>query len=156
MPDLEQIISNHSFLEDLHPKFLPFWVEAASLVRVEAGHAIFHQGQEADAFYLIERGAVALETRVAGRGIVKIQALRGDDALGWSWLFPPYLWHFSARALVDTDMVSFKATTLRSRARTHPDFGYDLVMRVSGVMLQRLQATRLRLLESGAKTDHGA
>ena len=147
MSPIEKIIYEHPFLEEMDPKFLPHWVEAASLVRADAQQPIFHQGQEADAFYLIEKGRVALESRVAGRRVVKIQAVRGGDALGWSWLFPPYLWHFSARALTETEMVSLNARTLRQCARAHPDFGYDLAMRVAGVMLQRLQATRLKLLE---------
>ena len=28
-----------------------------------------------------------------------IETLEAGEVVGWSWLFPPYRWHFDARAL---------------------------------------------------------
>ena len=78
-----------------------------------------------------------------GKGIIIIQTIDAGGALGWSWLFPPHRWHFDARSHQITDALVFPAETLRSYAERDHDFGYELTTRVSQVMLQRLQATRL-------------
>ena len=75
-----------------------------------------------------------------------IQTLEGGEALGWSWLFPPFVWHFGARAIKPTDVVAFDAAVLRDKANEDHEFGYEFAMCVGGIMLQRLQATRLHLL----------
>ena len=101
-------------------------------------------------FYLIERGRVALETPfIPGKGVIIVETLDAGEVLGWSWLFPPYIWHFGAIALEPTDVVVFDADFLRNKASEDHEFGYQLAMRVGSLMLQRLQATRLQLLDYG-------
>ena len=95
-----------------------------------------------------QHGKVALEAAyVSGEGFITIRTLGAGDALGWSGLFPPHQWHFSARAVEPTEAVVFKANALRNKAKETPAFGYDLALRVGGMILQQLQATRTRLLD---------
>ena len=75
-----------------------------------------------------------------------LETIGAGEALGWSWLFPPYRWHFSARSHGVTDAVAFDARVLRQFAEANHGFGYELAMRVGQVMLQRLQATREQLV----------
>ena len=96
---------------------------------------------------LIDKGAVTLESFVPGRGETTVQTIGAGDALGWSWLFPPYLWHFSARAVEPVELVAFGAQCLRQQAKEDPVFGFELVTRVANVLLQRLQSTRKKLLD---------
>ena len=84
---------------------------------------------------------------VRGKGIVTIQTVDAGEAFGWSWLFPPYRWHFDASAHQVTDALVFPAQTLRTCAEKDHDFGYELVTRVARVILQRLQATRQKLVD---------
>ena len=78
-----------------------------------------------------------------------IQTLAAGEALGWSWLFPPFEWHFGARAVEPAEVVAFEAAILRDRANEDHEFGYELAMRVGKVIFERLQATRLQLLDCG-------
>jgi hypothetical protein len=87
-----------------------------------------------------------LETFVPGKNAVTIQTLGPGEALGWSWLFPPYRWHFSARSGAFTEAIALQARALREYAEENHDFGYELAKRVGQVILDRLQATRLRLV----------
>jgi CRP-like cAMP-binding protein len=75
-----------------------------------------------------------------------VQELGDGDVLGWSWLFPPYVWHFQARALEPTEAVMIDGGHLLTAAERDPKFGYNLMKRVSRVVIQRLQATRKQLL----------
>jgi CRP-like cAMP-binding protein len=80
------------------------------------------------------------------KGMTPIQEIGAGEALGWSWLFPPYFWHFNARALEPTDAIFLYATPLRDECESDHELGYELVKRMAEVMLRRLQATRRQLL----------
>ncbi len=122
------------------------------LSHFEAGELIFREGDPANRFYLIQEGKVALESEKTGQRPVLIQTLGVGEVLGWSWLFPPYYWHFNARALEPTKAIFFYGTRLREQSEEDPVLGYELLKRMSHVVIQRLQATRQQLLKMGAKS----
>jgi len=147
MDSLENLVTNHPFLEGLNPHFYHFFTECATLRHINSGEAIFREGNKADKFYLIQSGKVALETFVPGRGMVTIQTLDAGEALGWSWLFPPRQWHFSASAVGPTELIEFDAETLRDKTEENRDFKCDLITRVAQILLARLQGTRMQLID---------
>ena len=126
------------------------WLQLDSLAAVAAcaefpaGETIFREGEEANRFYLLLSGRVMLEAAAAERQ-VQIQVLAAGEVLGWSWLFPPYRWHFSARALKPVRAYFFHGPMLRERFEGDPALGYAVMQRISALMLERLEATRLRL-----------
>jgi CRP/FNR family cyclic AMP-dependent transcriptional regulator len=99
---------------------------------------------------LVLTGQVALEAAVEPNGANRelIQTINAGDVIGWSWLFPPYEWNFAARAVEPTSAIIFFAANLRKQCDTDPKLGYELMTRVAKVVITRLQATRLQLLES--------
>lgn len=113
----------------------------------EAGDYLFREGDQADTFYLLRHGRVQLEIFAPGRGAVTIQTVDEGDVVGWSWLFPPFRWHFDARALDSVRAVAFDGACLRDKCDDDHSLGYELLRRFSPVMLARLQATRLQLLD---------
>ena len=108
---------------------------------------LFRDGDEANTFYVLRHGAVALETFVPARGPVTIETLETGEVLGWSWLFPPYRWHFDARALSLVRATAFDGACLRGKCEADPALGYELMSRFAQVAIERLQWTRLRLLD---------
>jgi CRP/FNR family cyclic AMP-dependent transcriptional regulator len=147
MQDLESILAEHRFLKGLAPSHLKELVSCASNVRFDAGQYIFHQGEEANTFYAVRQGKVALEIFVPGRGGVVIQDVGEGDILGWSWLIPPHRWRFDARAAELTRALAFDGVCLRRKCEEDHDFGYELLRRFSEVITQRLEATRLQILD---------
>jgi CRP-like cAMP-binding protein len=147
MQDLESILAEHRFLKGLAPSQLQELVSCASNVRFDAGQYIFHQGEEANTFFAIRQGKVALEIFVPGRGGVTIQDVGEGDILGWSWLIPPHRWRFDARAVELTRALAFDGVCLRRKCEEDHDFGYELLRRFSEVITQRLEATRLQILD---------
>ena len=144
---LTNLIKSHPFLAGLDPEFYEFFHDCATVRRFASQQQIFHEGGEADHFYLILSGEVALETFVPGCGTVTIQRLGAKDALGWSWLFPPHQWHFTATTLAPTEVISFDAEALRAKAAENRDFRDELLTRVAKTLLQRLQGTRMQLID---------
>jgi CRP/FNR family cyclic AMP-dependent transcriptional regulator len=147
MQTLEPILAAHPFFQDLPLHHLQLIVGCASNVRFEAGQFIFREGEEADSFYLIRHGRVALEIMVPERGPLTIQTLEEGDVLGWSWLFPPHRWHFDARTTTLTRAIALDGKCLRTKCEDDHDLGYELVKRFARVIMERLQATRLQLLD---------
>jgi CRP-like cAMP-binding protein len=108
------------------------------------GTLLFTENEAADFFYCILGGKVAIEA-VSGGKTLQIQVLEAGDVLGWSWMFPPHQWHFSARAIEPVTLFFFDGKNLRERCEDDPALGYALMKRLTAVVLDRLQATRHRL-----------
>ena len=65
-------------------------------------------------------------------------------------LFEPYRWHFDAWADEPTRALYFHASLLREQCEQDSKLGYELMKRISRVVIHRLQATRLKLLNAYA------
>jgi CRP-like cAMP-binding protein len=116
-------------------------------VRFDGGQYLFHEGEEAEKFFLIRHGRIALEVFTPDRGPITIQTLEPGDILGWSWLVPPYQWRFDAKAIELVRAIALDGKCLRTKCETDHDLGYDLLKRFAHVIEQRLEATRLQLLD---------
>lgn len=141
----EAVLEEHAFFKTLDPRLLEEMAEFASQAHFDAGQLVFRENDHADRFFAIESGRVAVELSVPGRESVAIQVLHKDDVLGWSWLFPPYRWKFDARVLEPTRAIAFDATRLRDRCEENHELGYEVMKRMTQVVLQRLNAERKKI-----------
>jgi CRP-like cAMP-binding protein len=141
------LISAHPFLDGLQPRWLEQLSHRARRSVRHPGHRLFQEGAAADRFWLIRDGWIALDLHVPGRGDVVVEALGPDAVVGWSWLFPPYRWHFGAVVTQETLTIEFDGPRVRQLCDQEPALGYELSLRFMAVMLDRLQATRVRLLD---------
>ncbi|MEO7677492.1 MAG: Crp/Fnr family transcriptional regulator [Verrucomicrobiota bacterium] len=146
--DLLSLITMHTFLKSLAKPHLEVLAASAMLKEFARDELIFREGDPANRFYLIESGSVALETSKKEKTPALIEMIGKGDVLGWSWLFPPYYWHFDARAAETTTAIFFYGIRLREQCEQDHDLGYELMKRMSSVMIHRLQATRRKLLET--------
>jgi CRP-like cAMP-binding protein len=147
METLERILVQHPFFKDLSTEYLQLVTGCASNVRFEQDQSIFREGEEANKFYLIREGRVALQLFSPAHGHITIETLGEGDILGWSWLIPPYNWHFDAKALDLTRAIALDGKCLRRKCEDDHNLGYDLLKRFSHIMEQRLESTRLQLLD---------
>jgi CRP-like cAMP-binding protein len=134
-------------LAGLSPAHRDLVTRAAVPVRLGPGDRLFREGTPAEGCWLIHDGCVALDLTVPGRGQVVIQTLGAGDVLGWSWLIPPYEWHFGAVATRETSAAKLDTGQLRRLADADPHFGYALTLTLFQACAQRLQATRARILD---------
>ena len=150
---IRTLIEQQPFFMGFSEHHLALFADSAREMRFEAGQAILEEGSPANRFYLILEGKVVLGAELEDRGIVPVQTLGPGDNLGWSWLFPPYHIHLSARALSSTRTIFFYGTRLREEAEQDHEFGYQLMKRISDAVIQRLRATQQRLVECVADRD---
>jgi CRP/FNR family cyclic AMP-dependent transcriptional regulator len=143
----------HPFLVGLNPHQLALLSDCAMATQFKAGETILREGEFANRFYLIESGKVQLES-AAGPNTTPlvIETLGPGDLLGWSWMFPPHAWHFTARAVEPTNAIFFYGTILREYCERDHSLGYELLKRMSAVLMKRLQSARAKML---AVQTHG-
>lgn len=147
MRTLAALLATHPFFQSLEARHVDLLAGCAMNVRFQANHYLFHEGEQAAHFYLIREGKVALETVVVPQRTVTIETIEAGEVLGWSWLFPPYRWHFTARTIGPIRALQFDGICLREKAELDHDLGYELMKRMAYILIQRLQATRLQLLD---------
>jgi len=144
---LEDVLADVPLLEGLGKDELALLAGCARNVHFAPEARLFREGEAADSFYVVRHGSVALEAFVPARGPVVIETIEAGEVLGWSWLFPPYRWHFDARALSTVRATAFDAVCLRQKCEDDPVLGYRLMGLFAQVLIERLQWTRLRLLD---------
>jgi CRP/FNR family cyclic AMP-dependent transcriptional regulator len=148
-PDILHRLEQHPFLDGMERHHLELLAESAMPVQFEKGQLIFKAGEPANGFYLIESGSVALQGSVSEHGPITADIVRAGEPLGWSWLFPPYLWHFDARALEPIRSICFSGIALRQHRDEDLALSHELFRRMSEVMVRRLQHARAELVKSG-------
>ncbi|GGV40845.1 hypothetical protein GCM10010182_76840 [Actinomadura cremea] len=119
----------------------------ARTLAVPDGHRFFEEGDTAEWFWLVRSGMVALDLQVPGRGAVVVETLPAGSIVGWSWLFPPHRWRFGAVAVEPVTAYRFEGRRVRELCADDPALGYDLTLLFGAVMLDRLEATRVRVLD---------
>ena len=144
---------SHPFLEGLSPEYLSILAECAMPTDFKPEQIIFREGEMANRFYLILAGHVVLEADAKGSRSVPVDLITAGDVLGWSWLFPPYTWNFTARAVDSVRAIFFYGTWLRERCTDDRPFGCELIRRMAAVAIRRLQAARQQLVHLAREPD---
>jgi CRP-like cAMP-binding protein len=147
MKTVESLLKNHPFFRAIAPDLLATITEGAVRVHYDEGQVIYRQGDLADTFLIVLDGRVTVEIFAAPRGSLIIHTAGPGDVVGWSWLFEPYRRRFDARAIESVNAVALGGPFLRQKAETDHRLGYELLKRVSQIVVERLQETRLQLID---------
>ncbi len=144
---IQDYVSKHDFFSGLSAGDLGVLVELAGESSFPSGKVLFHQGERANDFYLVKSGSISVEIPAISGPTLQMQSLGAGDLLGWSWLIPPYRWHFQARLEEDSEIIVFDGATLRDRCEEDTRFGYELLKRFTGLMSERLDAARRTVMD---------
>jgi CRP/FNR family cyclic AMP-dependent transcriptional regulator len=147
MKALEDLIIELPFFRGLGAEHIKSLAGCARDIRFEAGETIFREGEEANHFYVIRQGRVALNIQGAHRGPITIQTVEDGEVLGWSWLIPPYKWRFTARVVVTTQAIVLDGRCLRGECEQDYHLGYEVYKRFAHLFSERLDHTIIQLLD---------
>jgi CRP-like cAMP-binding protein len=139
-------LKSSGFLSGVDAAEREILVKIARREQFKTGQSILRQGEKADGFYVIEKGRVSLDYALPHQRHIEIQQLGPGEVLGWSWLSEPYQWKFGATALDDVTADFFPSADVRAQCARHPNLGYILMERIALALMERLQATRHKLL----------
>jgi len=147
--DILQRLARHPFTKGMERHHLEVLAQSAMPAHFEKDRILFKVGEPANGFYLLESGSVALQGRVSEGDPVTTDIVHAGEALGWSWLFPPYLWHFDARALEPCSAISLSGIALRQHRDEDLTLSHELFHRMCEVMVRRLHHAHTKLVEHG-------
>ncbi|MFD1663018.1 cyclic nucleotide-binding domain-containing protein [Streptomyces caeni] len=134
-------------LAALPPEHRARLMDLAREVRFPCSARLFEEGGEADRFWILRTGTVALDIQVPGRGRAVVETVDAGGLIGWSWLCPPHQWHLGAETRTPVTAWEFEAAAVRVLSAAHPEFGLALATLVAETIGHRLRATRTRLLD---------
>jgi CRP/FNR family cyclic AMP-dependent transcriptional regulator len=143
----KSILKEHPFFKSFPEEHLITLAGCASNMRLREGEYLFRNGDPADNFYIVREGRVSINLATVDRGEIIVETLGEDEVIGWSWLFPPYIWHYDAHVVNETRLIGLDGRCLRSKCEADPAMGYALMKQFSGMMVERLKATQLQLLD---------
>jgi len=148
METIQAVLTAHPFFADFPPHHVELVAGCARNVHFDTGRFIFHEGEDAHRFYVIREGKIGLHIASERRGPLTLLTLGPGEIVGWSWMFPPYRWKFSAKALEPTRAFAIDGMCLRGKAENDHDLAYELLKRFARVSGSRLETMRLQLVSA--------
>jgi CRP-like cAMP-binding protein len=139
-------LKKHPFVAEFREAHVELLASLAKEVRFDAGHVIFHEGDAYSVFYLLVDGMVGLELEAPDH-VLRVQTLYAGDELDWSAVLPHAGKHFQARALLPVKALAFEGEQLLASFKRDPEFGLAFMLRLMGVVSERLRATRVQLID---------
>ena len=147
MKTIKDLLGEHHFFEGLDASAIETIAGCGTNVVFKRGDLIAREGQPADYFYVIRKGRVAIDIAAPAHGQITIQTLAANDVLGFSWIVSPHQWRFDCQAVLESHAVKLDGKCLRGKCDADCVLGYALLNRFSAVLAQRLEMTRLQLLD---------
>jgi len=144
-------LQNAPFFALFAAEHLAELARAAEAVQYEPGQRVFTEGEPATRLLVLAGGAVQLSVEVhshaGGADAESLQTIsRPGHVVGWSVMVEPYVYRATATAREKTRLVAWDRKFLHQYAHRSPDFGVSLMRAVLGVLGDRLQALRVRLV----------
>ncbi len=151
---IPEALRMHPFLEGIGDSNLQKLATLAEEVRFAKDQLIFREGDVSNLFYLLLEGTVSLEVMAHGRTI-RIATLGEGDEIGWSSVIAPGRKHFQVRSLTNGRAYALEGPELLAACDQDCRFGYELMRRVLSLVADRLQATRMQLVDLYAAKPGG-
>jgi CRP-like cAMP-binding protein len=131
--DLKQIVMLGYLNDEMIDQLTPI----SESKNYPAGDIVFHQGDEAERFYMVRQGKVLLEQRIESHITVSLSAIRPGYSFGWSAMLDDEVYSTDALCDEDSRLLSFKAQDLKALFETNHSLGYIMSQRLLRVIKKR-------------------
>jgi len=147
MKSIGDLLSEQPFFAGLPGPMLELIAGCGVNVHFDEDERVIAENAPADLFFVLRTGKVAIEVDTPRQGPQTIETIGSGQLLGVSWLVPPYRWTFGARAIDSTSAIAIDAACLRGKCDDDSELGYEMLKRFAVLVRDRLQSTRLQLLD---------
>lgn len=147
MKTIADELKQHHFFDGLDEENLNFIAACGKHEHFKTGARLAQEGDPADQFFILRKGVVTIDIHAPAGGVRTLVTLHEGDVVGWSWLFPPYRWQFDVVARGEVSVTSLDGRCLREKCENDTGLGFELMRRFARVMIDRLLAARLQLLD---------
>jgi CRP/FNR family cyclic AMP-dependent transcriptional regulator len=145
--NIKNILEDNLFFKEFNQEEIEILVKHSVFSSFNEGEFLLGRHQEAKYFYFIINGSVSLQVFSHEHGILELDNIQDGEILGWSWLVPPFAFHYDALALERTNAVYFDAVAIKNEMQKNHDFGFKMYSLFTPIIIERLQASRKNILE---------
>lgn len=145
-------LRGNAFFSDLSDADVRTFADAGNTVEYEPRDLLLRYQQPADTFWVLAEGKVTLLNHVPGSRVRPIETIAAPDVVGWSWLVPPYRWHFDVKAQTYVQAIAMNAETLRQQIAQNASLASRIYPHFMQILVDRLQASRLQGMDIYANT----
>ena len=145
---LERVVGTHPFARGLPPAYHRVLAACGAIRDIAAGQYLWRQGDRNVEAYLVLEGELALEITVPHEGTLSIETVGAGDVAGCPALFHSARWGFDGRAVTALRTVVLNSRSLRAAIECDHELGYQLLERCTHSLVQRLNASRVKLVEA--------
>ena len=142
-----QTLLEHPFFKGMKEEDIRTIADCGEDANFEEGQIIFRQNEVAVRFFVLLEGTVSLEIQAGEQAPHVIQTRGPGDVFGWSWILPGEEWKFNARVIDPVKAIVIHTPCLYGKIENDSALGYELLRRFAGIMVDRLQATRMQLMD---------
>ena len=112
-------------------------ISITDVLKFEDQEIIFRQGDIADRFYMVKRGKVLLEQRLAEKISVSVGSIKPGFAFGWSTMIEEGYYTTDAVCAEPCEIFSMKGDKIRALCDKDPYMGYLLSRRLLVILKKR-------------------
>lgn len=144
--DVDITLRRQPLMREFTPSQFDQLMRIAERVEFEPNEVVHREGDESDRLFVVIRGHVAIE--LAGQHeVLRVETVGPGGEFGWSSMLQGAGRYFQSRALDGVQALAFEASDLRQMCEEDPKFGFALMSRLLAVVAERLQATRLQIVD---------
>lgn len=144
---LAYFLSTVAVFADLNKKDLQFIESLVHVRRYSSGETVFSEGDIGSGMYIVRSGRVMITMRDMHLEEQELAQLGPRDFFGETTLTAPRPRSASARAVGNTELVGLFRADLLDAVHKHPATSSRILLGLSRVLSERLQAAALQLRE---------
>ena len=112
-------------------------ISITDFLKFEDQETVFRQGDIANRFYMVKRGKVLLEQRIAEKVTVSVGSIKPGFAFGWSTMIEEGYYTTDAVCAEPCEIFSMRGNKLRALCEKDPYMGYLLSLRLLVILKKR-------------------
>lgn len=131
--DLKEIVIMTHLREDMIERL----ISIVDVFTYNNREIIFREGDIADRFYMVKRGKVLLEQRMAENITVSVGSIKPGFSFGWSTMVEDSYYTTDAICAEPCEIFSFKGDKIRAVCEKDPHLGFLLTQRLLVMIKKR-------------------
>ena len=142
--DLKSIVILSFLSEPMMEKVLPI----VDVLKFDAKEAIFHEGDLAARFFMLQHGKVLLEKRIADKITISVGSVKAGFSFGWSAMLDADAFTSDAICAEPCQVLSVRREKIRQVMDSDPEIGYILSQRLLNILKKRFDLRTLQFLRA--------
>lgn len=145
--NLEDLRATSDLLARLDDEHFELFQELSTERDLAYDDRLFRENDEADEFFIVTNGIMALEMTRPALPPATVQTLGAGELLGLSWRIEPHRWMWTARAMTPVHLAAFDAAEMRDTCANDPELDRLMWEIIATQASKRLHQARVQLLD---------